>query len=255
MYQFASQQLTVSEVYKQGFAYFRITLRHVLPLILVGIICLYVAQIIIHYNGIINPARPLRETLSMLPNLSVQDVIAVIMLLSALVVNLYFVSVAMHRMYVFGGGITGTLKDSLKAVIHKMPTIIFLNIILFVMIFLGILFYVIPGVILIVFFAFCTPTVLFENKKAWSALARSCHLVWGYWWQTFAILITPWLLIVGVSLLSAQIGNLFLANAVSLLMFSVLMPLLYAFLLVQYRNLSIRKSSAGVGNAGNSSTP
>lgn len=246
MYKFASQQLTVKEIYQQGFTFLRMSLRHVWLLMVLGMACLLAAQAVGHYSGIFDPLKPISASFARFTNLSLRETLFVAVLLAALIANIYFVNVAMHRMYVFGSGVTGSIKNSLTFVFHKMPTLIFLNIVVFILVFFGMLLYIIPGVILIIFFVFSVPAVLFENKRTWRALARSCSLVWGRWWQTLAVVFLPWALLFLSAIVPSQIKNIFLANAISLVLFSVLMPLLYAFVLVQYRNLNLRKSKAKI---------
>jgi hypothetical protein len=241
MYQFASQQLKVTEMYKQAFAFYRVSFRHVWPLVVLGMIGLFIAQAVGYYSGIINPLKPIGETFSGFANFSIAQLVPITVLFAAIIVNLYFVSVAMYRMYVFGGGVTGSLKESLSFVFHKLPTLIFVKIIVLILILVGIFMVILPGVWLAIAFAFCTPAVLFENKHAWGAIATSFSLAWGRWWQTFAVLVIPWLLILLTAIVSSQIKDFLTVTAISLALFSVLMPLLYAFLLVQYHNLRLRK--------------
>ncbi|GAI05360.1 unnamed protein product [marine sediment metagenome] len=49
---------------------------------------------------------------------------------------------------------------------------------------LGFLLLIIPGIIFTIWFVFSTYTVICEDKKGFKALSRSKELVKGYWWPT-----------------------------------------------------------------------
>ena len=49
---------------------------------------------------------------------------------------------------------------------------------------LGFLFLIVPGIIFAVWFAFSTYVVICEDKRGFKALSRSKELVKGYWWPT-----------------------------------------------------------------------
>jgi len=65
---------------------------------------------------------------------------------------------------------------------------------------LGFLLLIIPGVIFAIWFTFSTYTVICEDKKGFKALSRSKELVKGYWWPTAKRVFTLIIIIIPFSL-------------------------------------------------------
>jgi hypothetical protein len=63
--------------------------------------------------------------------------------------------------------------------------------------------------------AFYLPFILFDNLTAFESIKQSAIFVWGYGWQTFAVLLTPLLLGVGLLFFTSALmekNNLLGAN-------------------------------------------
>ncbi len=59
------------------------------------------------------------------------------------------------------------------------------------LVFLGFILFIIPGIILLVYYSFSVWVFMFEDKKGYEALKKSMSLVKGYWWAVagrFALL-------------------------------------------------------------------
>ena len=59
----------------------------------------------------------------------------------------------------------------------------------------GLLLFVVPGVVVGVLLAVSVPVQVIEGTGAWRALSRSWRLVGGHWWHTFATVLLTWLLL------------------------------------------------------------
>ena len=130
----------------------------------------------------------------------------------------------------------------------------------------GFILLVVPGVIfsislIMVFFA-----VVLDGAGATGALGISRNLVRGYWWRTWTIITVTMLIFLAVyigimmlaslalpfgSILSTASGQaapntlgLLLVTAVFAVLSAVLTPMLYAMMLVTYRDLQLRKGGA-----------
>lgn len=57
------------------------------------------------------------------------------------------------------------------------------------LVFLGSLLLIVPGIYLAVSFSMTPATVMIEDRVGWGALQRSRDLVRGYWWKTFGLLV------------------------------------------------------------------
>lgn len=62
--------------------------------------------------------------------------------------------------------------------------VLFLSMLLVI---LGTICFVIPGIFLVFLLAYSFLTTLIDNKNAFSSLKYSIQLVWGNWWRTFAV--------------------------------------------------------------------
>lgn len=58
-----------------------------------------------------------------------------------------------------------------------------------VLIILGYIIFIVPGIILQIWYSLTAFVIIFEGKKAFESLRRSKSLVKGYWWTTFARLL------------------------------------------------------------------
>lgn len=119
----------------------------------------------------------------------------------------------------------------------------------------GLLFYLIAVVYLYFLFIFYLPLILAEKKGVFTALGKSAFLVWKNWWRTFWLQITPWgsyliCLIIIKQVFSGnkhfyfslgQPASLF-ATVLHILVFALFVPWIVAILLVQLRDLELRKN-------------
>lgn len=103
-------------------------------------------------------------------------------------------------------------------------------------------------------FIFLTPLIATENAGIFAALKKSTSLVWNHWWRVFSVQYTPWITYV---FLLAFIRSIFHINLhiyfiqrtpqsiwVTLLhvvIFALFIPWVAAVLLVQLKDLELRK--------------
>lgn len=103
-------------------------------------------------------------------------------------------------------------------------------------------------------FVFLVPIIAIENKGIIGAIERSIYLAWNHWWRVFSLQLTPWLcfLIVLFILryaLKLDIHIYFIeygphplwASIVQLIIFALFVPWVAALLIVQIRDLELRK--------------
>lgn len=85
------------------------------------------------------------------------------------------------------------VKDALKEGWSKYWPFFLVSLLTGLIIGLGFLFLIVPGIIFAVWFAFPTYVVICEDKRGFKALSRSRELVKGHWWsvakRVFAIMI------------------------------------------------------------------
>jgi hypothetical protein len=104
-------------------------------------------------------------------------------------------------------------------------------------------------------FIFYLPLILTEDKGIIGSLQQSMMLVWGKWWQTFLVLFVPWLAYIVVLVILRKMFNLDLhiyfiepiiqstwsAVIIHIFIFAIFVPWVASVLLIQLRDLELRK--------------
>ncbi len=89
--------------------------------------------------------------------------------------------------YAVSGQLAGrkvTLADTLRAVLPRFSVLVGTVILSSLAILLGLIAFVIPGLVMAIWFQFVGQVVILENLTFWSALRRCRDLVRGSWWRT-----------------------------------------------------------------------
>ncbi len=146
-------------------------------------------------------------------------------------------------------------RTSLRFALSRLPAIVWLSILAGFFVFLGFVFFVIPGVYLYVAFTVAVPVLLVEGAGPWRALRRSRQLVRGRWWGTLGVALVGYLLVaivsvaltgvvVGVAFASPARNTLtgFVVNTLAATIGSMIAtPAAAAFITVLYIDLRVRK--------------
>lgn len=103
-------------------------------------------------------------------------------------------------------------------------------------------------------FIFLIPLITIENKGIIASLERSAFLVWNHWWRVFSVQITPWLTLFFLMalirfVLHIDIHIYFIEQEhhslwptlLQLVIFALFIPWIAALLLVQLKDLELRK--------------
>ena len=148
-----------------------------------------------------------------------------------------------------------TWRSSLGFALRRLPAIVWLSVLAIIIVFLGFVCFVIPGVYLYVAFTVAVPVLLVEGAGPWGALRRSRQLVKGRWWGTLGVALVGYLLvsIVSVALTGLVVGVAFAnpaRNTVTGFVLNTLAatigsmvatPAAAAFITVLYIDLRVRK--------------
>ncbi|MBS7655177.1 zinc-ribbon domain-containing protein [Candidatus Bathyarchaeota archaeon] len=97
------------------------------------------------------------------------------------------------------------LKESFKIVIRKLPALLGASFISGLLIAIGFMLLVVPGIILSIIFFLFTPAIIIENLGIIASLKRSRNLVAKRWIKTFGILLFLMILIGLASFISGRI--------------------------------------------------
>ena len=101
-------------------------------------------------------------------------------------------------------------RSSLGFALRRLPAIVWMTILAFILIGLGTLLLIIPGIYLYVAFTVAVPVLLVEGAGPWRSLRRSRQLVRGRWWGTLGVAVVGALL---VSVVSLAVSGLLLGIA------------------------------------------
>ena len=156
---------------------------------------------------------------------------------------------------------------ALKAGMPKILSVFGASIVFGLAIMAGMLLLVIPGLILIVSMSFFYYQILLENRDAVQALGDSHKLVWGNWWRTATVMTVGGMIYMVAYIIVFGIGAMLLGAAalqgptpeqaregpeaamllfiaMQVVMYALLLPMWNSIMLVQFRDLQLRKSGS-----------
>ena len=107
--------------------------------------------------------------------------------------------------------IDGTARagEALRFAFRRLPSLLWISLLYVLGLVLGLMFFVIPAVIVYVSWSLAVPALMSEDARGWKALRRSRALVKGRWWRVFGLFAVT--LVIGltfaeiVSLLAGQL--------------------------------------------------
>jgi hypothetical protein len=147
-----------------------------------------------------------------------------------------------------------TTSQVLRFTIRKLPALLLLGLIYGLVLVIGFLFIIVPGIYLYVALCVVAPVLIVEGKGGFNALGRSQELVRGRWWPTCAALLLGLVVVLGGGFgLGAVVGAIessgstspsayLLVTALSNLIEQVLLsPITAALVITIYFDLRVRK--------------
>jgi len=117
------------------------------------------------------------------------------------------------------------------------------------LVFAGVLLFIVPGIFLSIAFAFYLPFILFENTSILESLKESWQLVWGYWWRVFALMAIPTGVMLAMFELIRFLGgkeNVLAIVLSKILTMTLLLPFFSALVLVLYNDIRLRKGKGKI---------
>jgi hypothetical protein len=150
---------------------------------------------------------------------------------------------------------------------HRLLSLLWVGIITTVMVAVGLILIIIPGIYLFVAVAFAIPVLMLEGLRGMGAISRSMSLVSGRWWPTFGRLLVGLILyIVGVVLVGvigaaithgvSSVSLYLIINGIVAIVISVFFaPFIAALINVTYIDLRVRKEGVDHGTLLSGGTP
>ncbi len=102
-----------------------------------------------------------------------------------------------------------SLDDAFNFTMHRLVSLLASAIIVAILVVLGLIALVVPGIILIIMLSLTEPAILIEDIGALDSLSRSRRLVSGRWLKTFAFLLIIGIIVVIVSYIGSLIATPF----------------------------------------------
>lgn len=104
---------------------------------------------------------------------------------------------------------SASLQTGFNLAIFRLPSLLVAGIVTGILILIGLICLIVPGIIIAIMFTLVVPVIMIEQIGALESLGRSRRLVSRRWGKTFATLLLVGIIIVIVGLLASEIGSLF----------------------------------------------
>lgn len=111
-----------------------------------------------------------------------------------------------------------SIGDTLRAAQPHLPALILAGLVVGILVAIGFVLLIIPGLILLTFWFVTAPSIVIEQKSAIDGMQRSWNLVRGNFWTTLGLVIITFLLLFVIGFLAALILSFlpdFVASLVS----------------------------------------
>lgn len=236
MYKFESVPLTISSILKNAWELYKISIHCVMPWTFI-ISILHVIPNSYNMVGFYQLRSP--------HHYPVFSGWALLLYLVLLVIEAYCIGVLFYNLYFLVQEQKLHLGRSLKKAFTQLIPLYIAIVIYFFVVNLSMFLLLLPAVFCAVILAMFIPFILIEKQSIYTAFKSSVRLVWGSWWQTFFVLVVPYLVtylgrsFVRFSYLDVSRHWVMIIDTM-LLMLSL--PYFYSALLIQYNNLKIIKS-------------
>ena len=134
------------------------------------------------------------------------------------------------------------LQTSFNFTMSKLLSILAASIITGILILVGLLALIIPGIILAIMFSLVVQTIIVEDTGALESLSRSRRLVSNRWLKTFGLLLVLYIILGIVSLIAGQIARPFglVGSLVSSIIAAFIQPILPIGLTLHYYSMMAR---------------
>ena len=101
------------------------------------------------------------------------------------------------------------LSEALNFTVSRLPSLLIAGIVTGILIVIGFICLVVPGIILVIMFSLIVPAIVIEQAGALESLSRSRRLVGGRWLKTFGLLLVIYIIIFVATLIFGAISSVF----------------------------------------------
>lgn len=169
--------------------------------------------------------------------------VQLLFLIMLLLISAYFTIMLMLSIF---NAVTDRLpvKECVKKANEKWWTVSIAMILISLLALLGLMLFVLPGIIISLFVLFYLPLILFENDGIVDSILKSCQLVWGNVWQIFLAMLVPVVIMVsGLFFIRKFVdGDMIAFILVRIIYMTFFMPFLSAMVLVLFNDVKLRRN-------------
>ncbi|MDH5376186.1 MAG: zinc-ribbon domain-containing protein [Candidatus Bathyarchaeota archaeon] len=101
------------------------------------------------------------------------------------------------------------LSESLNFTVSRLPSLLGAGIVTGILIVVGLICLVLPGIILAIMFSLVVPTIVIERAGVFDSLSGSRRLVGGRWLKTFGLLLAIYIIIFVTGLIFGVVSSVF----------------------------------------------
>jgi hypothetical protein len=150
-------------------------------------------------------------------------------------------------------------RHSVRFASDRLGALILLAILTGLLLAVGYVLFIIPGIYLTVCWLCAVPVLMFEGIGNWGALERSRELIKGHWWTTFGAVLVGLLCIIGLSIVlgiifagisnSGHVSVILVISGISRIISAIITyPIVAAVSAVTYVELRARKEHVAAGD-------
>lgn len=234
MYTLKNAPLTISGILKDAWQLYKVSIKYLLvPAFIIAIV--HIIPFLYGFIGfyVVNAKGGLSFSW-----------LAMLIYVALLIVESFFIAVLFYTMHLKATEQPIDLKNVFDSAKSQIFTLYFALLIYFVAINIGVFLLIIPGVFAAVLFAMFVPFIVIDRQTVIQSFDSSRRLVWGNWWQTFFVMVIPYVLsylLRNFAKFTPWTSNKWLLIG-DMLILTAFIPYFYGILLVQFHNLKIIKS-------------
>jgi MFS family permease len=135
------------------------------------------------------------------------------------------------------------LSEAFDFTVGRLPSLLGAGIVTGILIVVGLICLVVPGIILAIMFSLVVPAIVIERVGALESLSRSRRLVGGRWLKTFGLLLLIYIIIFVAGLIFGAISSVFVPVdwIVSIVLGALVSPILPIAVTLYYYSMAARE--------------
>jgi len=138
------------------------------------------------------------------------------------------------------------LSTAFRSTLYKLGSLLAAAFICGVLMVLGFILFLVPGIIVVLMFSLVVPVTIIEDRGIFESLERSRRLVSGSWWKTFTVLLSVLLVAVFFSIIGEAVSIFFgpLRDIASALIQASIQPIYPLVLTYLYYSMRVKEAKA-----------